>query len=1251
MKTKRNEPCPCGSGKKYKKCCWLNTASVAFKAKTHKTSNFDGVINNIKMLTPLISKYSANSLALAIFCLNSWRRNRSSQTLKFSLNGFLINCKTFGNETINSYSDFKKFYTDITEILKANPYEDFIIDDYGEVFINHLNKNYPIIIGTGHQQVYAALRYMQELVQILGKNNQLTVLLEYLELIINSTKDTNAPINDATITFELPSEDYWNSICKLFQSQDFINKYTGVSKIIGFDADQIESCYFIQNSETVLPLYNEGLLIDYYALLLKSATPQQTSEHIDLTIYSLIENSFDFNAKTTSRILVNPSIVKSDNNEILTRDGIVFACANNDRVLIAIDNRIFKTPKHIKAFIDKIDKHLKNSELRLMEKHSTIAPDGSKGLCGFCLDSESKVLYMCVTAFTNITTPLFRYTETPNIFNCTALDLLYFLGFSTDAKELIEYVEYSNAEKTMFITIGGKSNHFFTWKNSNRIIASGAIEYTQGYLDYNTTEDFIFSFFKNTLCQFPKTGTGLFADPLNWTIEITESGSTRVMHKGCLGFGGNVLILDSLVNMFFAHNVEFYEKEDFVNEIDVALEIVDGMNEKLFKRYAHKICNFEIIQGKTFQLLFMPWNYAQKRHYIDLLSDTSRKFVYSAEYVDKDSVILRYTINPTVLLKAIENAKSREVENEYLKELLLPLHKYCTQEYEALEAALQNDKNLKKTVDVFTQRQYYYFSDEAISTDIDSTSRTKSRKEIAKACLSANIEFGEYKGKKACEIIRSIQAVAVKVFEEYISKYDMCDLHKKALNYFATQKNNVILNKHRYSAFDSLDEDTRAELEEKTIEYREKYRHNVKMAEYLLESNLAISHTKHVVCSKTDFQFLLAFSDDLLDLQNSADLCRHLEENFNIDSEILLSIDSEYRPSVVTSEEMKLMHDSLIARKYSVQDYAILNDEQDKKFFDEATKAFFQDTGVDFDLLTVFLRYLELGVIEETSAEEIYPNVFSIEKNALVNAFNNTLIEPLQDLKAITYIIDFLTIDCSKIKSTDGTQHNILPIWERKKRSNRIETKPIVQLNGNCIFSPISMDDVLTLWISGISEWYLPYEKDVPKVLKVVKNWKKRYEDKMSSDISLLFEKAHFDISIPEVDLQKRFPDEQYPQELGDYDVLAIHKNLKQIWIIESKVLSKVGSIYEDQMQQKSFFFQNCYDEKFQRRIDYVINNTDKILASFGINDSGYEVIPYMVTNKLFASRYKKINFSIVAYSEFEDLINKEFIKDPYVTD
>ena len=101
----------------------------------------------------------------------------------------------------------------------------------------------------------------------------------------------------------------------------------------------------------------------------------------------------------------------------------------------------------------------------------------------------------------------------------------------------------------------------------------------------------------------------------------------------------------------------------------------------------------------------------------------------------------------------------------------------------------------------------------------------------------------------------------------------------------------------------------------------------------------------------------------------------------------------------------------------------------------------------------------------------------------------------------------------------------------------------------------------------------------------------------MVQDIAALF-RANSEYAVyPEVELFKRFPDDEYPEELGDYDVVAINTSRKEIWLIESKVLQKVGSIYEDQMQQKSFFFHHKDDEKFQRRIDYVKENTSKVLG------------------------------------------------------
>ena len=155
----------------------------------------------------------------------------------------------------------------------------------------------------------------------------------------------------------------------------------------------------------------------------------------------------------------------------------------------------------------------------------------------------------------------------------------------------------------------------------------------------------------------------------------------------------------------------------------------------------------------------------------------------------------------------------------------------------------------------------------------------------------------------------------------------------------------------------------------------------------------------------------------------------------------------------------------------------------------------------------------------------------------------------------------------------------------------------------------------------------------------VLRRWKKRYEDEMVKDIEELFNSANFDLVIPEMELYRRFPKEKYPQELGDYDVFAINRSRHQIWIVESKVLQKVGSIYEDQMQQRSFFYQHKDDERFQKRINFMKNHTAKVLNSFGIEGSDYAVVPYMVTNKLFMSRYKQIEFPIITFSELQELL------------
>ena len=160
--------------------------------------------------------------------------------------------------------------------------------------------------------------------------------------------------------------------------------------------------------------------------------------------------------------------------------------------------------------------------------------------------------------------------------------------------------------------------------------------------------------------------------------------------------------------------------------------------------------------------------------------------------------------------------------------------------------------------------------------------------------------------------------------------------------------------------------------------------------------------------------------------------------------------------------------------------------------------------------------------------------------------------------------------------------------------------------------------------------------------LKETLKWKKYYENKMVDDIRDIFVRNGIDFVKTNVYLHKIDKSGNYPLDLGDYDVIAIDDIKKIIWIIESKYISRVASFFEMYSQQKNFFLEHKYDEKFQKRIDFLSVNYKKVLKSLGFNDvTNYRISPYMVFNKVFMSRYKHIEFPIISIIELEDEIKK----------
>jgi hypothetical protein len=293
--------------------------------------------------------------------------------------------------------------------------------------------------------------------------------------------------------------------------------------------------------------------------------------------------------------------------------------------------------------------------------------------------------------------------------------------------------------------------------------------------------------------------------------------------------------------------------------------------------------------------------------------------------------------------------------------------------------------------------------------------------------------------------------------------------------------------------------------------------------------------------------------------------------------------------------------------------------------------------GFDFSSFLDVLSYFSYS-FSDAIVRKIGNNVFRASRKELLNDFRMQMNEVITEEDA-TKIFDYLAVDSENLKTVNGDTDFYLPIGKRRTRATRFELMPLASINGDIIFSPITMDHLKKDWLNGIMEFVLPYEVGMNKTKKLILEWKSSYEKQIVYDIANAFRENKFDIVKTNFELRKL--NKSHPQWLGDYDVFAVDEKNKSIWIVECKVIEKVATFYDMYRQQNRFFNEHKEDEKFQRRIDYLNENANLVIRQLGCTEYvSYKVIPYMCMNKVLVSRYKKVEFPIVSYSELVEIIS-----------
>ena len=140
--------------------------------------------------------------------------------------------------------------------------------------------------------------------------------------------------------------------------------------------------------------------------------------------------------------------------------------------------------------------------------------------------------------------------------------------------------------------------------------------------------------------------------------------------------------------------------------------------------------------------------------------------------------------------------------------------------------------------------------------------------------------------------------------------------------------------------------------------------------------------------------------------------------------------------------------------------------ETDFKYLEKVKETFKEDMGFDLTDFLDILSYFS-NSFSETIVKKIGNNVFRAPMKELLRDFLEQMNNVITEEDAAT-LFNYLVVSSQNLKTENGKINFYLPIGKRRTRDTRFELMPLVSINGDIIFSPITMDRLKKDWLNGI---------------------------------------------------------------------------------------------------------------------------------------------------------------------------------------
>lgn len=1202
----------------------MNCNKVEIMKEKVKSDSFNNIRQKIDKLHRIVKKYLFSDLVRAIYCINICVNNRSLVESCIALNACLVEYQGKGKKRIENYKEFYDFFYEIYPILKPTLFDDVVVEDFGEVRINFNEVFYRVIIGTGHSNVYACMKYLPSIARHTKQEFELTLALEYYAGVIEYFLDFNSNDNKNEIRYVLPSKELFNRTKSFFDYE--ISRYDLGRLASLFDKkDVIEKKHFTFKGNRIYPIYNTSLLVDLYDTWERKLTLEEKISVVNTGIIERISNLFWADRGDLCQMYA-PSCLYYDGKPNPNGHIYTFAARGKSGFIIALNADEYQGDS-LEDEIFKINSLHKEDKMIIGE---VIPAFGNKHVRVIGINKEFPISFLIYNSISNPSS-FYIFDEKNCKVTSSALDVIFYLDFMDNVDELFNFINHSFEEESKsIIAIGGVASLFLFWKKQGYSLVKGALNYDIINIGYNIENDYVVTYFKNKLSKYPFIAYDfLFRDPAVWKVKKLTPTVYDLYDKYAIEFRVRLFYLRFDSYILQKYNIECFRNVGNLAEYQQFLQVIDGVISEGIDTIKNIFISKQVNQFYRIHLMFMPIEHATEAIQKYSFKEAG-KYFYSYAFNHKGNWMINFSPKDmSNILSDLFSAKDRSVEINIIKDIFMPLLERSDGLKRCFEEIANSVSKDKKKIGVIARKISYVWDNNMVYYSANDSHFHVVRKRIAKKCFDNGVIPGRYKGKEANTIIRNMQRDLIEDFEKEVSKYSKASLHKSLLDYYSTLCYNNSEIRIALRAEIDVDDEIDSIVRNNNIKEIENNKIDVRNTLYVLETNLFLDDRNLVTPKEHDIQFLLAYAHWLIVLNDVADVCHYGDKDMYIDIREDYVVDNEFD---INEDEFS----SLMQRIYN-NEHGLLRDEKiDEEFFNKTSEAFIKDTGLDFNLFIIILIYFSSNFNKQI-VKKIGANVYSISKKLAIEDCVVQFKKNISEKELIRYF-DFLTIKESDLKTIDGKSDFYLPIGNRSKRNNRFETKPLLLQGDDIIFSPITLDSLKKMWISGITNFILPYEIGLTNTIKIISEWKKNYEKKIVTDIANCFSEQKFDIVKSNFELIKL--SKAHPNYLGDYDVLAVDTNNKLVWIIECKVIMLSTTLFDIYKQQKRFFLEHKEDEKFQRRIDYMQKNLSLVLEQLGCQDSDrYKLLPYMCMNKVMISRVKKINFPIVSFQELTSII------------